>query len=62
MRGDITVLICISLINSNGEHLFMYLLLSVCLEEMSYVSCPFFEWIVCFDAAKCHKLFVNFGE
>ena len=56
------VLICISVININVEHLFMYLLLSVYLGEMSYVFCPFFEWIVCFDAAKCHKLFINFGD
>ena len=26
------------------------------------VFCPFFEWVVCSDAIKHHKLFVNFGD
>ena len=31
--------------------------------EMSFqVFCPFFEWIVYFDAVRCLKMFVNFGD
>ena len=37
--------------------------LHVLFGEMSIqIFCPFFEWAVCFDAVKHHKLFVNFGD
>ena len=36
-------LICISLIISNLEALFI----SMSFEEMSWVFCPFFDWVVC---------------
>ena len=37
--------------------------LYVLFREMSVqVFCPFFQWVVCFDAIKCLKLFVNFGD
>ena len=28
----------------------------------TYVFCPFFDWVVCFDAVMYHVLFVNFGD
>ena len=35
--------------------------LHVLFEEMSIqVFCPFFEWVVCFDAVMSQKLFINF--
>ena len=54
------ILICISLIISNGERLFICLL-----EHAKYLfrfSAHFFYWIACFDDTELHELFVNFGE
>ena len=52
----IVVLICISLMISNVEHLFMCLL-AICmssLENMSLQSfCPFFNWVVCLFVFWC---------
>ena len=55
---------CISLIISNVEYFFQVLIshLYVFGEMSIQVFCPFFEWVVCFDAVKHHVLFVNFGD
>ena len=49
------VFICISLITSNVEHLFMCVL-AIWRNVYSGLLPIFFEWAVCFDAVKCRKL------
>ena len=57
------VLICISLMASDEEHVLMYLLaMSMSSTEISVpVLRPFHDWIVCFFAAEFNKIFIDLG-
>ena len=58
----IVVLICISLMASDAEHLFMSLgPLYVFLGEVSVqVLCPFFNWVVCLPGVESCEFFYIF--
>ena len=61
----IVVLICISLIASDTEHLFIMSLgpLYVLLGEVSVqVLCPFFNWIACLLRVESCEFFIYFGN
>ena len=61
----IVVLICISLMASDGEHFFHVSMvpLYVFLGEVSVqVLCPFFNWVVCLPGVQLCEFFIYFGD
>ena len=59
------VLICVSLVISDSEHLsfhmsvgHLYVLFG---EASNQVFCPFFYWVVCAFCVEFYKFFINFG-
>ena len=48
---------CLASFHVPNDHLYVFF------GEMSIlIFCPFFDWVVCFEAVKCHELFVNCGD
>ena len=60
----IVVLICISLMTSDTEHLFMTLgPLYILLGEVSVqVLCPFYNWVSYLLRVESHEFFIYFGD
>ena len=58
------VLICISLMANDADHIFMSLgPLHVFLGEVSVqVLCPFFHWVVCLPGVQSSEFFIYFGD